>query len=588
MLVTEFYSKENLDQYQDLRYCGAGEELEYMVGDIESSLDEDNQWKFELIVLSDGYNFYEFFNIEECIQFMFDYEDELIVYFHNLDFDMLFFFKEKMFKDEIENVSLINSGNLTIAFTVRNVTFKNTLTLFPMPLKKLVKSFLHVDDREWLDDKSNVLELERETLLNYCRKDVIYLLNAIRKFEVYFSDKFKIGLGLTVPSMALKTWKKHFNPDKEFITHKRRNDFFKEGYYFGGHTEKFISGQKVFRGVNYYDVNSLYPSEMINAKFINAKLKRTPATIQNLKRLVNSGRLFFAEIVIDVNSESLRFFPMLDEENHVNKYPFGVQTVKVSEVGIEFILRWGSWDNILEVKTVLIGEDESIIKPFESYVDTFYKYRKSDKGNDVIFKLMLNSLYGKFGQKLERDVKVLNSTYEDKEVKSVINADGMFISTYEEVTPFYQSATNRLDVAGKITEQARLTMGNYMNMIREEFGAESVIYTDTDSIITYANLKGSKLDYLLSDDKLGLLSDEIGYTDSFICLGQKMYHFYKSGKKASKGVKNMSLEDFKGIIRGSNKFVNKRFSRFNALVNRGVHGIQNVPFELKNIRERLD
>ena len=67
-----------------------------------------------------------------------------------------------------------------------------------------------------------------------------------------------------------------------------------------------------------------------------------------------------------------------------------------------------------------------------------------------------------------------------------------------------------------------------------------------------------------------------------------MYHFYKSGKKATKGVKDMTLDDFKGVLRGDNKFENKRFSKFHALVNRGFHGVQTVPFVLRNIQERLD
>jgi hypothetical protein len=587
MLVEDFYRKNNLEKWEDLKYCKEGKESNFMCGDIESSLDDNSIWKFELIVVSDGYRFYTFYDLTECIEWMFDVEEHFTIYFHNLDFDMLFFFVNDTFRNEIKNMDIISSGNLTIAFTVRNITFKNSLTLFPMPLKGLVKKFLHVNDLDWLNDKSNVLELDKETLLNYCFKDVIYLMNALIKFETYFQENFQIGLTLTVPSMALKVWTKQFNPDKNFLELNRRSSFFDDNYYFGGHTEKFTDDKMVFRNVNYYDVNSLYPSEMIKAEFINSKYKRTHPTVKNLKKLIRSEQLFFTEIVLNVDSEYLRMFPVLDEINKVNLYPFGKIKVKVSEVGIKFILRWGSWSNILEVNDILVGSENVVIKPFEKFVDVFYKLRKSDSGNDVIFKLLLNSLYGKFGQKLERDVKVMNSTRDDM-AKANVNFEGLLISTYTEQAKFYSKKTNRLDVAGKITEMARLTMGGYMNLIREEFGSDSVIYTDTDSIITYANLKGSSLDYLLDESKLGLMSDEIGYTDNMICLGQKMYHFYKSGKKATKGVKSMDLDMFRGVLRGSNTFENQRFSKFNSLITRGFHGIQTVPYMLKNIRGRLD
>jgi len=321
--------------------CYGSIEYDFMVGDIESSLMDNGTWKFELIVISDGYKFYVFDNLDECIEWLFDCDEDMILYFHNLDFDMLFFFMNSKFKSEIENMDIIASGNLTIAFKVRNVTFKNSLTLFPMSLKNLVRKFLHVEDLEWFEDKSNVLDLESDKLIEYCSKDVLYLLGALVKFENYFNSNWGFKLTLTVPSMALKVWKKHFNPSKEFLGLNRRSKFFDENYYFGGHTEKFTDDKMVFRNVNYYDVNSLYPSEMINALFIDSKLKRTHPTHANLKRLVKSGQLFFTEITLNVDSEKLRMFPVLDEINKVNLYPFGKIKIKVSEVGINFILRWG-------------------------------------------------------------------------------------------------------------------------------------------------------------------------------------------------------------------------------------------------------
>jgi hypothetical protein len=50
----------------------------------------------------------------------------------------------------------------------------------------------------------------------------------------------------------------------------------------------------------------------------------------------------------------------------------------------------------------------------------------------------------------------------------------------------------------------------------------------------------------------------------------------------------MDLDSFRGVIRGENEFVNKRFSRLGAFINKGFHGIMYVPYEIKNIRERLD
>ena len=301
----------------DLKNCLTfGENSSFMVGDIESSLDADGNWVFEMISICDGYEFYEFDNIKDCFEWL--NGDTTRIYFHNLDFDMLFFLKDAYVKEFIHDVDFIASGNLTISFTIDSVTFVNSLTLFPMSLKAIVKKFLHVNDSDWESEKSNVLELEKDVLINYCRKDVIYLMNALIKFERYMLDNYSMGLGLTIPSMSLKVWKKFFNVDKDFIGLNRRNKFFEDGYYFGGHTEKFINGQKVFRGVRYYDVNSLYPSIMENASFINAKLKRTQPSLKQLKRLIKSDSLFYCEIVVRIDSDKLRAFPVFNEDTKSN------------------------------------------------------------------------------------------------------------------------------------------------------------------------------------------------------------------------------------------------------------------------------
>jgi hypothetical protein len=560
----------------------------YMVGDIESSLDENNNWNFELIVISDGFDIYEFNDIDECIEWLLEEEDSKDIWFHNLDFDMLFFFKTEMFK-RLEDIKLIASGNMNLSFKIGNITFKNSLALFPMSLKNVVKKFLKVTDKDWESDKSNVLELKNEELVKYCTLDVLYLSEALNKFMTYFKKTFDMDTSLTVPATALKVWKKHFLDDKSFIDLCKRNKFFDSNYYFGGHTEKFVDDKNVFRNVNYYDVNSLYPSVMVDIEFPNSKLRRTSPTLTNLKRLLKRKELFYFEIVLNIDSEALRHFPVLDEKNKVNMYPFGEHVIKGSEFALEFILEFGCWDNIKKIKTLLIGEDETRYRPFKKYVETFYAKRKSDPSNDVIFKLLLNGLYGKFGQKIVREEKIINDTKTEANPKRVVKSEIGYVSTYDVEVPYYQLDTFRLDVAGKITETARLKMGRYINYINKEFGKGSVIYMDTDSIITYADLTTSSvMKNFLDDVKLGMLGDEIGYQDNMICLGQKMYHFYKSGKKATKGVKNMGLDEFRGVLRGHNKFVNKRFSRMGAFINKGVHGIQYVPYELKNIRGRLD
>ena len=331
---------------------------------------------------------------------------------------------------------------------------------------------------------------------------------------------------------------------------------------------------------------------MKTTRFINDKLVQIKPTKQAIKKLIKNNDLFFAEIVVDIDSENLRFFPVKNEKGG-NSYPFGEHKIKVSEVGVKFILNHGSWKNIKSIERLLVAKSVSIgkkknpyVKPFKDYVNTFYKLRKSGKSFDVIAKLFLNSLYGKFGQRLESDVKIINRTKERQDYPKAIvsKGDNLFIETFTEEAPFYNLNKNRLDIAGKITESARLYMGDNINALRNQ--NIKVYYTDTDSII----IENKPVDKIinLSDSILGYFSDEIGFKDSVIILGVKMYSFYKSGKQATKGIKKMTHENFREVIRGREKFENKRFTKLSQFINRGFFGIQKIPYHYTQIIERLD
>lgn len=559
---------------------------DYATGDIESELDNSMNWRFIT-----GVVYYKgvanvFDSALDMFQFM--NTNKLTVYFHNLDFDILFFMREKEVLGLCENTPIISSGNMIISTKLGNVQFKNSLSLFPLSLLKVVKDFLGIKDDKYFDNKANVTTIKDSTLIEYCAKDCIYLHLALIKYE-YFLKRFGCNLKLTTPSIAFEIYTRYFNTDtiyKWFLPSNRKT-FFDDGYYFGGHSEKFVSGQYVFRNVYYYDVNSLYPYIMKSTRFNSGKLIRIKPNTSNLKRLVLNKELFYCEVLLDIDSELLRFFPVLDEEKGINKYPFGLHKIKCSEIGINFILKYGSWDNIKAIHTIFEYQDGENFYPFLEYVDTFFKVRREEAGFNMVAKLLLNSLYGKFGEKLKKPCKYINSTDEEQAPISVNSILDLFtISTYMEDAAPYKKRFNRLDIAGKITEGARLTTAEFINQIRLAGG--EVYYTDTDSIITNFHLESSTLSHLVHDKELGKLSNEIGYKDSAIILGVKMYSFYKSGKMARKGIKKLKHDDFREIVRGKTRFWNERFSKLFSLVDRGFFGIKVVPYEIKTLLERLD
>lgn len=572
------FEKETPELSQHLDYHSS-----YATIDIESKLDANNEWVFVIAAVAYR-DRVEFFNdVFTC----FDYLKKIAVpvYAHNLDFDLLFFMREPSIIDATKNTPIINSGNKIIAVKLDGVEFRNSLVLFPTSLLKVVKKFLLINDKDWEADKANVTTITGYQLKYYCAKDAVYLLAALNKYFNFCASNYGVKSKYTTPSMAFNIFINRFNSHKNLLVERNRHKFFDDGYYFGGHSEKFIAGQKVFRHCYYYDVNSLYPSVMRELEYNDGKLVGANPTISNIKLLVKKQKLFYCEVLLNINSEALRFFPVLDELKHINKYPLGVYWIKMSEIGINFVLKYGGWKNILECRTLLHYSTPQKIKPFEAYVDHFYSLRKAGTGFEELAKLMLNSLYGKFGEKPEKLCKHINPDEGLNYVSftSVANTNSTIVTTKEPISK-YKIKYNRLDIAGKITEAARLLMGDYINQARQ-YG--KVIYTDTDSIITDFDLCKTPLSKLVDPNLLGALKNE-EYNAAAIIIGVKMYYFYKSGKMARKGIKKMSVTEFRELIRGRKDFVNERFTKMYSLVDKGFFGIQFTPYEFNQILERLD
>lgn len=507
------------------------------------------------------------------------------IYAHNLDFDMLFFMQQDEFMKGVLNTPIIASGNMTIAINFGAFELRNSLALFPMALSKVVSKFLGIDDQEYQQNKKNVLNLDDETLLGYLYKDCDYLQRAINKYKLFIYELIGQDISYTTAATALKVYRHKFQPCKETIfneTHRKK--FFSENYYYGGHSEKFISGQYVFRHVHYYDVNSLYPFIMQGMYFGESEPTFKTPRLETLLKLLKAGHCFYAEVDLCIMHEDMRFFPVL--KDGINKYPLGTHKIKMSEIGVKFLRDNGWIDGILKVRCI-IDYGVGTVKPFVDYVDTFYAIRKAQPEYNEVAKLLLNSLYGKFAEKEERRTKYIN--FETPEgvfpISSTKTAWGS-IDTYNEPAPFYKRGDHRLDIAGKITEAARLHVAQIIIDIRK--AGFKVIYTDTDSIITDAHLE-SVLPHLVDDKRLGALKNELpDRPHNMILLGVKMYAFYGVDKIASKGLKGLTLDNFREIIRGKHLFFNKRFSRLHTLVNRGFFGIQLVPHDIKTLIERLD
>ena len=306
---------------------------------------------------------------------------------------------------------------------------------------------------------------------------------------------------------------------------KRFEAMFMPNVYRGGLVEVY---KLHANNIKVYDVNSLYPSVMadwipnpyVYPEKVKGKRDKDKAGIYHVK----------------IHNYDLPYSFLSMKQEQVNKY---VDTHKH-----EFNLTTSELDYLdrhsIEYD-ILFGYEVPKMYDLRDKIVQMYQERKKNPVNNIVLKLMLNSGYGKFG---ERDynsnvLKVFDTNndliYNVSMGDNVKRSGGMWYFIQHNNS---KTRHRNLVVASNITGSARVRLFSYYDKIP----ADSIIYTDTDSIHTTSNL--------LDEDcisKLGKLKVEYE-SEEGIYLGRKSYIFktpkYKSDriKEYEEYLKSMSKE----------------------------------------------
>lgn len=486
----------------------------------------------------------------------------------NLGFDLTsLFWKTKYWN----NLNIISRGSdiLLAKYDLKNnngyINFIDTFNFCRFGVADLGK-MIGIDKLEkplFLGNKP-MNYIEEQELKNYNIRD-----SKISCDFMYFLQKGINEAGgnlkITIASTSLDVWRRGFlnNSGVDRLTKEEfvlRND--KEvkntifsGYY-GGRTEVFSRGR--FNNINYYDINSLYPSVM-RLKF---------PVPQSIKKINNFNVDYInnfegvTECLISSPNIKIPLLPVKIKEKGTNKLVFPTGTFK------------GTWNNVELRKALRIGyKIKEISKqyiytqtfyPFKYYVEHFYNKRLEQKilGNNMefIYKLLLNSLYGKFAQKKRQkmNIKFVNELNEEEKKNLYygdIDKDTDVINNilYEVKKSEFNGIFSFPILSSYTTSYARLLMYDYL----EELG-ENVIYMDTDSIFTSKELSTS--------NELGFMKLEYS-VDELVVVKPKFYMIDDSPK--IKGINRCTKEDFVNVLSGG--VVDKiKFSKLRESIRRGI------------------
>ena len=232
----------------------------------------------------------------------------------------------------------------------------------------------------------------------------------------------------------------------------------------------------------HYDVNSLYPFVMLNKFPIGNQIHYKFTTP------LNSSNLYgFYYISINLPQElEFNLLPYKNEKLNNIIAPKGEWTGWYFSEEVKLAQQYGYQIKIHEIihypKTDFI---------FKDYVNKYYKLKQNakDKTTRSLTKLLLNSLYGKFAQIIDKHIYTISK--KDKEIKLIEdNSNINFNYRRHENVPL-------IHIAAIITSYARI----HMFKQKMKYKNNQIAYADTDSIILKKAIKKQEI----SETEIGKL-----------------------------------------------------------------------------------
>ncbi len=541
-------------------------------------------------------------------------ENAYLVYAHNGGkFDYHFMLDHVPSAAPLYNDGLIDGFDLTGAcpkiisgrlaeFMIGASTFRDSYNILPVALGSYVKDTIDysIFEEGERDKPKNAAEIRK-----YLRSDCLYLYEIVKNFR----DKY--GDGLTLAGSAMREWVK-MEQEKmprgrsiftgvagvqaKFSAPESTKKFYDDiaPYYMGGRVECFQGGL-ITDDFNVYDINSAYPFAMLAQHPISVGF--------NVSRPDHRCERVRTSSMYRVRAISDGAFP-LRKPNGTLWFP-----TKVHGPQDFFVTGWEYLAGI-ETKTVQIINiierlDFCKTTNFKTYVDHFYEKRmgskklmkcleaqgkegsdewREAKANEIVFKTMLNGLYGKFAA-CPRSYKQYTIVNADHYRKFLKWRHGVLIRAWQKrrekrpdatgdpcpETSDYTFAGEWMDGTGeRVLMMAPSTTQRYYNVATAASITGFVrahvwrticslkakgcvpLYCDTDSI----SVQGEVGNSIALSEKLGDWKHEALCDHGAIC-GKKMYAFHiknptpkmiaegKTYKQANKGVKITAEEIYK-------------------------------------------
>jgi hypothetical protein len=411
----------------------------------------------------------------------------------------------------------------------RTLVLLDTLNIFRMPLKALGEA-IGLPKLDMPDITVDSAEANR-----YCRRDVEIIMETCLRWWRFLEDNNLGSFAHTLASQSMRSFLHRFMEHRILIDDNASATGVSRGAYFGARTECFRLGPITHR-TWLVDINSQYPAMMQQHEFPTRLIgyDRRP-TLPDLASWCKT-RAICARVTLRTENPA---YP-LRMDNRIT-FPVGQFTTTLSTPEVLYALERG---HIIKAHEVAIYHKAPI---FKTFVDFFYEGRlraqaAGDGVNSLLYKILMNSLYGKFGQRglvwetLEQIEDLTAKTWEeyDHDTRTVVRYRQLGGIRQRQETEA-ESRASHPAIAAHVTAYARLLLWDMINTA----GRANVYYVDTDGLL----VNEAGFHYLtnhIDDFALGKLKLEDTFPDAEI-FAPKDYRF--GDRRKTKGVKKNAIWD---------------------------------------------
>lgn len=392
-------------------------------------------------------------------------------------------------------------------------------------------------------------EEELIELIPYCVNDAEISRLFFKNFIVKFANENEVKLKYTIASMSLDDFRRNYLKKWYKVEPIDVHDKVFKAYY-GGRTEVFKRG--LFKRVNCYDINSLYPSVMI-------KKLPDPNSYQELAVSDQFTIDNYEGVTYIEGYQSKCYLPILPVR-YDNKLIFPIGLIKGYYTNIEIREALKNGFKIKKIGSGVIYTKTEYV--FKEFVNDKYEKRKIKQSNndpmEVTDKLTMNSLYGKFAYNYREKnslIPINELTEKDIETSEFIEDLGNGYVTLSSNSGLPCSYSFPI-FSCYITAYARLKIHKEMSKVKDK-----LIYCDTDSMFLMDNKK------IKSSKELGKFKLEY-YTDEGIFIKPKMY---LSKYAKIKGVNSIKTkEEFMKLLKNPT-IHEERFTKYRSVIRSKAH-----------------